>query len=141
MPYISSFLYAEDSVQLPGQPLNIVNPQIVLRPMFVPGMFSFTIVFGISEVVVTEAHTLRCIFCGPEGEVVLDTGAFDVPVQPDAIKRKDDPIETQALMVNMNFRNVPFKCEGRYNTQVFLDGTNIGNVPVMVRGNERAFGK
>lgn len=139
MPYISTFVYAEDSnaeLTPQGQKLHIINPQQIFLPMFVPGMFSFAVAFGILEVNTQESHRIRYVFYSPvEGELpLIDTGEVVLPI---VTEDNGVPIDMQGIMLNLNFRNVPFRLEGAYKSEIYLDGNLLGIFPIKVRGKER----
>lgn len=139
VPRISTFVYSEDSIShntSQGQQMNIVNPQHVLRPMFVPSMFSFAVTFGIVDLDTKKEHKARYLLWGPEeGEPIVDSGEFNLPV-PD--EPSDLPMEASGYMMNMNFRNVPFKKEGFYTSEIVFDGQELGKFPVYVKGRGSA---
>ncbi|MED3854229.1 hypothetical protein P4607_22970 [Priestia megaterium] len=138
MPRISTFMYCE-STQFIGQPnsnnqkLTIENPLHVFAPPFIPGTFSFGIVFGLLGIDPSEEHALRLVFSYSKGtDPVIDTGSVNIPKQLE----NNVPVETNGFMMNMDFRNVIFREEGSYETQLFLNGEILGTFPIIVKRGE-----
>ncbi|MEG6615410.1 hypothetical protein V6C27_03060 [Peptococcaceae bacterium 1198_IL3148] len=137
MPRIATFIYSEDSLSEPtpqGQRMNVVNPQLVFRPLFIPSLFSFAITFGISGMDTTQENKIQLLFRNPDDSEILINTDFTMP------KSDDDselPIEVRGAMVNMNLRNVPFKSEGTYSTEVIVNGDSLGRFPIYVKGKEQ----
>ncbi|MCF8011302.1 MAG: hypothetical protein K9L17_14015 [Clostridiales bacterium] len=138
MPYVSTFVYTEDSSvdnSTQGkQRLSLINPQHIFRPAFVPGNFSFSIFFGILDLDMHKEHTLRYLFVAPENEqTLIDSG--ETNVKPSETE-SDLPPEMQGVLVTLNFRNVPLRYEGIYNSKVIVDGYELGEFPIYVQGRE-----
>lgn len=132
---VSTFMYSEDSIAEPtpqGPRTNLVNPQLVFRPMFIPSLFSFAITFGVAGFDPSLEHKMRFMFISPEGEALLDT-EFDLPKSDE---KPELPIEQRGIMMNMNLRNVPFKSEGIYDSEVFMNGGSLGKFPIYVKVKE-----
>src|SRR5690625_2642927 len=111
------FVYGEgiQQEQTPqGIKQSILNPQISLRPLFIPSLFSFSVSFGIIGVDIKLEHTLRYTFKGPdEAEYAIDTGAVKIPPEsPEA--RRPLPLEASGYLFNLDFRNTAFRKEGWY---------------------------
>jgi hypothetical protein len=136
MVRISTFMYCEGT-QLVGPPnnqkLTVQNPQHVFNPMFIPGTFSFGIVFGVLGVDLKENHTLKVIFSSPDEEKVVDSEAINLPAQE---VKNDTPDDFSGFMMNMDFRNAVLKAEGEYKTEIIFDGTSLGSYPIYVKRGE-----
>jgi hypothetical protein len=145
MPRISTFMYCEETKQEahPGLPnrLNISNPLNVFRPAFVPGMFSFSIVFGLLGIdIVEKQHLLRIKFLNSNDleKPIIDTG----DIQMIAEKNPNDtnaslPEEHRGMMANLDFRNAVLKSEGEYITEIYMDNELLGSFPIYVKGVEQ----
>lgn len=136
MAYITSFIYSEETrhESIPnGQRVNLINPLIVFTPSFVPGQFSFAITVGLMEVELNKPHVFRYIFRGsnPEQPPIADTGDTQIPTQENT---KDLPFEMQGLFVGFDLRNVVLSDNGKYYSEVFLDGQSLGTFPIFVKG-------
>ena len=135
MPYVSTFLYSEHSTveQFPErQRMCIVSPCHVFTPAYIPASISFSVLFGILALDGSIRHIINFLFYGPnEGEPPLvDKGDF---VIEENSKPSQLPLDMQGTIVNMNFRNIPFKREGTYKSVILVDGNKIGVFPIQVR--------
>lgn len=145
MAYISTFVYAESSIQEmtpKGPKLHIVSPIQVFLPRFIPGTFSFGIVFGILDYDATISHNIQVKFINSKEETLVDTGKLNLPISPINNVNIDGksielPKDMRGSMMNMNFQNVVFREEGIYKTQIIFDNKNIGNYQVKVKGVEK----
>lgn len=141
MPRVSTFLYCEGTVKEEAQDgLIIRNPLMIFRPAFVPGMFSFSIFFGISGINDGNEHLLRIKFINIKdiANPIIDTG--DLPIrQPQYEPGHSDneiPTEFQGMMANLDFRNAVLRNEGEYYTEIHLDNILLDKFPIYVKGAE-----
>jgi hypothetical protein len=141
MPYLSTFVYCEGinvTPQSNGQIVSLTNPQHVFAPAFVPGQFSFGVSFGILELdVENQEHIARYVFKDPKGKTVIDTQ--DVKLSKDNIPPGsfEFPEDMRGIIMNMDFRNIPFKEVGAYKSEVFVDGVSIGIREIKVIGRNK----
>lgn len=139
MPHVSTFVYAEGLQMehvpqaIGGQRLHVISPMNYIVPQFVPCLFSFAVVFGIIDTDTTKSHVVRYKFFSPKHEQIIDTN--DVPLPP-MLDNADLPVDMRGVMMNFDFRNVPFRYEGEYYSEVILDGTSLGKFPIKVKGKE-----
>jgi hypothetical protein len=141
MPHVSMFMYCENATNdmtPQGPKLNITGPLHILTPMFVPGMFSFSIVFGILDLETDIDHAIRVIFRSSVAgeEHLIDTGK-DILI-PRNSEKNDLPKDMRGLMMSLDFKNVVFRSEGLFLTEVLFDGESLGQFPIKVRGSERS---
>lgn len=139
MPRISTFMYAERTEPNQQGQMTVSNPLLVINPIFVPGMFSFSIIFGVIGISNQSDHTMQIIFNSPneEDEPLINTGI--IPLSKGMApfeKTLDLPPEQKGMMFNLDFRNVVFKTEGIYKSTVFIDGEMLGEHPIYVKGGE-----
>lgn len=139
MAYITTVVYcesAQNEMTPQGPKLHLIGPMQVLTPMFIPGMFSFSILIGIQDFKLDIPHTIRFVFKGPkEGEPpILDTSDITMPVQP---KNPTLPDDMQGAMMNMDFRNVVIRSEGEYFSEIFFDGESLGKFPIKAKAVEQ----
>jgi hypothetical protein len=140
MAYLTTFVFSEDTNQeLVNQNkiLHVINPQNVFRPQFVPSAFSFSVTFGLIDLDPDKKNTIRFTLNAPnENEkYVVDTGNIDL--DPNHAFDRRLPIEANGFMMNMDFRNVPFRIEGKYLAKVNVNGELVGEYPVFVYGQEQ----
>lgn len=134
MPYISTFMYCENTQNEntpEGNKLHIIGPMHIITPMFIPSMFSFCVTFGILDLCLNEQHILRYVFKSPNGEIVVDTKDIHLPIQE---LKEDLPKEMNGILLNMDFRNIALKIEGKYNSEIFVDEHSLGVFPIGVKG-------
>lgn len=133
MTRISTFVYCE-GVQNENTPKtvknNIIGPMNVLRPMYIPGTFSFSIFVSILGVDLNQDHNLRITFSYEES-IIVDTGNSLLAAQK---LESDLPESERGFMLNMDLRNVVLKKEGSYKTSVYLDENLLGEYPIYVKG-------
>ena len=136
MVRVPTFIYAEESrneVHSKGQKMNIVNPLLVFSPKYLPGQFSFSVAIGMLEVDYSQTHVFRYLLRGPksEQEPIVDTG--DVPI-PSQLNPRNLPLEMQGIFMGFDLRNIDLEDEGKYISEVFLDGESIGTFPIFAKG-------
>ena len=136
MARVSTFIYAEESrneVHSKGQRMNIVNPLLIFSPKYLPGQFSFSVAIGILEVDYSQTHVFRYLLRGPksEREPIVDTGNVPIPSQ---LNPRNLPLEMQGIFMGFDLRNIDLEDEGKYTSEVFLDGKSIGTFPIFAKG-------
>lgn len=134
MPYISTFIYCENANVGPNQKLHIEAPLLNFSPLFLPGMFSFSVAMGILDLDLSKDYTFQLLFFSPEKDEkpVVDTGLITLP-KNQSDEPSDLPKDAQGIMLNMDFRNVPLRHRGTYRTEVMLNGDKIGTFPIWVQ--------
>lgn len=136
MAILSTFVLSDNSNQVlnpngQGTTLQVVNPQNIFRPMFIPGGHSFSVTFGFLEVNPDAQHRIQFSIISCEtGEQVINIDNIEVP--PNAQPDKFIPKESTGIMLNFDFRNVPFKKEGKYEVHITLDGETLDKKPFYV---------
>lgn len=102
-----------------------VMSQIVLTN--IPENFSFSLMFSIfCENGVSEKNTIRVVFSGKNGDVA-DT---DVVNLPPVNNIKELPL---TFTMSWDLRNISFKSEGIYETNVYFDDEQIYSAPILVK--------
>ena len=139
MAKLTNFIYCINAERVPnnggnGDSINAMGVMSALTPEFVPGTFSFSIIFTVLDVNMSENNVIRIIFSkdGEENNLV-DSGIIAIPPMPNA----DDvslPNEYKGLDMSMDFRNVIFETEGLYNTAIFFNGQLLANNLIYVKG-------
>ena len=112
---------------------NIVSPQIVLRPQFIPGNFSFGVAIGIAGVDLSKPNKIRFQINGPDGKSVHDSGESDVPGD-----RPDDilPAKYQGFVICLDIRNFVIEQQGEYQFLLYLNGEKIGTNIIPIFKNQ-----
>lgn len=127
MAILTTFAFSEDANQIPnpngqGASLNVINPQNVFRPMFIPGSFSFAVTFGIAEMDPELTQKIRFTLAHSEDpdQIIVDTNDINIGANPNIDRTL--PKEANGIMLNMDFRNVPFKKQGKYIGKIIFNG-------------------
>lgn len=112
----------------------LVSPQMVLRPEFVPGNFSFGIAVGVQGVDLRIANQVRFTISSPSGELVQDSGVSEFPPVPTQIP-ESMPKEYQGFLMNTDIRNLPVRENGEYIFAVYINDELIGeqSIPIFQR--------
>lgn len=137
MARIKTFLYCENienQITPVGPKTSLNGPLAALRPVFIPGMFSFSIFMSMEDVELETSHRFKIIFKHEEtGEVIIDTGDGEIPSQN---VEGNLPKEIRGIMLNMDFRNVILRNEGYYVSEIYFDGEPIGEFPIYAKALE-----
>lgn len=136
MARITNFAYCENTqneMTPSGPKLHLIGPMQVMLPMFIPGMFTFSIFIAIMDLKIEIPHTIKFVFSGPDSDkpVIFDTGDIPLPAQTSVYNLPED---MRNLMLGLEFTNVVFREEGIYATDVFFDGELLGNYPIKAKG-------
>jgi hypothetical protein len=139
MPRIATFMYCDRAEPNPQGQLNITNPLLAINPVFIPGMFSFAMVFGVVDIDKDEDHTVQVQFFTPnDGEgPLIDTNTINLTKGSIQEEKSGLPPHLSGMMFNLDFRNVVFKTEGIYKSHVYFDGEFLGEFPIYAKGGER----
>ncbi len=138
MACLKSFLYCEGvnmEITPNGPKPHLVGPLITLSPMFIPGMFSFSIFMHIGEEDIKGMKTFRVVFKKKDSiEAIVDTGNQNL--QSPEEKEITLPEEARGFMINMDFRNVVIKEEGLYVSEVYYNDEKIGESIIYAKATE-----
>ena len=133
MAKVVTITYCE-GIESNGGKNSIVNPLPILRPMYVPGMYSFGISVGIVDFNRYDEHTIRIVFRNSESkQEVINTDILPLPQEAVNTSIPDD---LQNIVLNMEFKNAVFDQEGTYETVVYFDEEEIGAYPIKVKGEK-----
>jgi len=131
MPEISTFMYALNTGRDEQDNLVIRAPLNVIKPPYIPGAFSFSVVFGITGLDQTRQQALEVIFKSIEGQVIQKIGPFPLP-SADQLPKDNVPPKYKGIVANIDMQNILFEKPGEYVTEVFVDGEKLESKPVMV---------
>ncbi|BBH19845.1 hypothetical protein Back11_11900 [Paenibacillus baekrokdamisoli] len=139
MPRMFNFIYSE-SVQTEitptGQKPIIIGPMMNFKPAFIPGNFSFAVTFSISGVTFNQDHKIQYLFFAPgENQPLIDSGEILVNVQISSDQERL-PEYARGIQINMDFRNIIFRKEGDYESEIMFNGDSLGRFPIPVYGIE-----
>lgn len=125
MAKVTMFMLCDTVNNIPGpkgQIPHLVAPQVVLRPMFIPGNFSFGIAIGVRGLNLQQPTKLKFTITAPDGTVLQDSDETEIP----AIGMGDTlPIEHQGFMMNLDIRNLVVQEEGLYKISLCVNGESL----------------
>lgn len=140
MADLTNFIYCINAERIPSKngktdSVNAIGVLSSLTPEFVPGTFSFSIIFSVLDIDISGNNTVQITFFREgEQENLVDSGVITIPpLSPDS----DDiqlPPKYQGLNMSMDFRNVIFEQEGLYNTKVIFNDQVLAIKPIYVKG-------
>ncbi|NNU94844.1 hypothetical protein ETC01_17315 [Geobacillus sp. NFOSA3] len=137
MPRVSTFMYCESTEINPNTGQMRINvPMHIFTPAFVPGMFSFSVVFGLLGIEINPNNTFRVRFVSPNNEAIIDTNDLPFPTPNPNDNVRNLPPEMRGMIFNFDFRNVVFRQNGQYKTEIFVNGDKLGEFPIDVKGVE-----
>lgn len=127
---VTTFIYCLGTTSMEGEnaPINAMGVLSTLNPEYIPSTFSFSIILGIRGIDITSNHKLTLIFkeAIDEGENLVE--AKDIPILAEQLQKADSnlPVDQRGIILGMDLRNVVFKQEGNYCTEVILDEEKLG---------------
>ena len=133
MVEIKNFLYCLNVNTLEGR-TDIIGLLSVMTPEYIPGLFSFSINFSLSNITEGE-HALIVKFKDPDKKVIAVIDNAIVSYQKD--ENSNLPDEQMGINVAAGLQNVDFKKSGLYSTEVILDGTSIGEYHICAKGKNK----
>lgn len=136
MAKITMFMLCDSINNVPGPQgatPHLVSPQLVLRPMFIPGNFSFGIAVGVQDLDIKKPIKLGFTIVAPGGDILQNSDDSEIPV----INKEDVlPSEQQGIMLNLDFRNLVIHEEGIYKFALRVNGETLEEQPIPIyRGN------
>lgn len=129
--YISSFTYCDSirtEVTPEGTSNEIVTPLQQLEPIAIPGNYSFAISCSITGFDVDKVNTVQILFQDFNKQILYDSGVveFQVPVNQQQKKGMT------SMQFNIDFRNLVFRNEGLYSTEIIFNGKSLGEQKIQV---------
>lgn len=133
-PKITTFVYCLGTSSMEGNnsPMNAMGILQILTPEYIPSTFSFSIIIGIKGMEISFDHKLDIIFKSKQENLVE---AKDIVISAEQLKDSDPglPEEQRGVMLGLDMRNVVFKEEGNYFTEVILDGKKLGEFDIYAK--------
>lgn len=138
MAKLANFIYclSAERQQVPqgqGESINAMGVLTVLTPEFVPGTFSFSIIFSILDVDASSDSQIKIVFKEKGGKEIVNTGSITIPPAPAEVGVQI-PSEYLGYNLSMDFRNVVFEHEGEYATEVYFNSVLLGTNVIYVKG-------
>lgn len=138
MARVENFVYCLNAERIPvkgkqGDTINAMGVLSVISPEFIPGSFSFSIVFSILGMDLNNTNQIRIQFKDDSQKVLIDTDNLSIPPMS-SDNEMHLPKEYCGLNLSMDFRNVVFERDGLYNTVVMLNEEIIGSAEIYAKG-------
>lgn len=130
MAKIKNFVYCLNINAIDGK-IDIIGLLNAITPEYIPGLFSFSINFTLSNITEGE-HYLIVKFKNPDKEVIAGIDNAIVSYKKD--ESSNLPDEYMGINVAAGLQNVNFKKSGLYSTEVILDGESIGEYCIFAKG-------
>lgn len=142
MARLENFIYCLNAVRevedgQPGSNINALGVLASITPEYMPGTFSFSIIFTVLNIDITKAdNTVQVKFYREcDGKTLIDSGILQMPSMED--EGIGLPKEYKGLNMSMDCRNVVFDSEGIYATQIYFNGELIGEKKIYVKGKRK----
>lgn len=130
MAKLITFTYANEVINqtIDGHDNQIINnPLLALKPMFIPGQLSFSVVFGITDIDPNKDHIFQYKLVSPDGQVVVDTGDIKITKYSNMQDKKVD-----GFLGSLDLRNVVFRTRGFYKTELIFNGDKLMEGTILV---------
>lgn len=140
MARLGNFIYCLNAERVPavngkGDTINAMGVLSALTLEFMPGTFSFSIIFSVLDADASQRNEIQIIF-SKKDTVLIDSGVISIP-PIESTDNYDLPKEYKGLNMSMDFRNVIFKEEGLYQTKVVFNNQEVGINEIYVKGKVR----
>ena len=141
MAKVSSFVYCLNAERIPtadakGEMINAVGVLSAITPEYVPGTFSFSIIFSIVGIETKASNVIRIIFSDDTNKEIINSNDIPLPI-PVVADQIELPEEYKGVNLCMDMRNVVLEKEGVYKTSIFFNNENIGTYEVYVKGKNK----
>lgn len=139
MANLANFIYCLNAERVSsndgqGENINAMGVLSTLTPEFIPGTFSFSIIFSVLGIDTSVNNTIQIIFSQKEEEKPLvESGVITIPPFPND-NEIGLPDKYRGLNMSMDFRNVIFETEGLYNTKIIFNDQIFANNEIYVKG-------
>lgn len=118
-----------------GSNINALGVLATITPEYVPGAFSFSVIFTVLGVDMSSAeNTVQVKFCREnDDKILVDSGILQLPAMPDDTGI-ELPGEYKGLNMSMDCRNVVFESEGVYVARIYFNEKFLGEKKIYVKG-------
>lgn len=135
MATVSNFLYCMNIIRVPnpqgkGESINASGITSVFTLDYLPGQFSFSIFFSLLDVD-EGTNKVKLIFKSPSKEELLHTENLDIPPIPSELRDTISEPYTE-YQLSMDLRNMVFKEEGEYVSELYYNDSKIAEKPIRV---------
>ena len=113
-----------------------VEPLSCLTPEYVPGVFSFSIVFSIIGIDVTkDSNTIRLAMYDANENIVFDSSIIQLPPFPS--EEDNIPKDFKGINMSMDLKNVNFVADGVYYSRIECNGVVLSEHSIYVGGKKK----
>lgn len=133
---VHDIIFCMKAINVEGEGVSANNVLSAINPEYIPGLFSFSVVFTILDIDYEKEQSLCVELVSPYGDRVVEIDGLLIPKVeiPDTTM----PKEYVGINLAMDWVNVDFKCSGEYILNVFEQKQIIGSKTIFVKGkNER----
>ena len=139
MVKLKNFLYCavtRNEVRKSGEPpVTVVDGVLnALTPDFIPGNYSFSVVFSILNLQRDEDYVVRLSFMNDKGDEIVKTD--NVALDSNPKNAFDIPNEYFGYNVCIDLRNVLLEHEGKYCAKVYINEKEEGEYPIYIKGKK-----
>ena len=131
MAKVSDIIFCAKANNIDGVGATANNILTAFNPEYIPGLFSFSIIVTIIDIDCSKEHTCSVDFIDPSNESVFKIEDAPMPLLED---KSNLPKEYKGLNIAMDLNNVDFKRSGLYTFKVAIDGIQIGEKGIFVKG-------
>ena len=138
MARLSSFIYCLNAERTPtidgkGQIINAMGVLSTITPEFIPGAFSFSIIFSVVDVNLENNNSIQIIFLDNDDNEIINSNVISLPID-NSQEVISIPKKYRGLNMCMDLRNVVFEKEGVYKTKVIFNDEMLGINEIYVKG-------
>jgi len=135
MPEVTFFMCALQTLKDDQNVLVVRGPLNTLKPPYIPGAFSFSVVFGMRGFKLNAKHVIRLVFKDPDGKEIRQLGPFPLQVPGDVEPDKSD--EYREFIADIHLQNITFEQEGIHTAEIYLDDKKIDEFSIPVTPGKR----
>ena len=128
----NDIIFCANAVNIPGEGASANTILSAINPEYIPTLYSFSTVITILGYDHSVDHSIRVTF-GRDG---FDKGTVDGSI-PKIIDDSNLPEEYKGVNLAINWNNFDFKSEGIYLLTVEMDGVEIGQKEIYVKGRNQ----
>lgn len=138
---VKNFIYCLETKkekEREGEPPNTIIKGLLscITPEFIPGTFSFSIMFSVLNLEQDQECRVSICIKNPDEEEILKTDEMILSGDVKDRNKFNVPNEYFGYNVGVDLRNILLEKEGLYHTIVFLNGTEAGEYPIYVKGKK-----
>ena len=141
MARVSGFLYCLNTERNTtpdgkGELTNAIGVLSTITPEYIPGLFSFSIIFSIIDIDLKSNNRIRISFADDNKKEIVNSGEILLNL-PTPVEQLDIPNEYKGLNLCMDMRNVALEKDGVYRTTIFFNDETLGCYEIYVKGRNK----